>query len=401
MAALHLTVVTWAKFATCYQEFTSRGDAAYIDDFRTSAAVLRLRGRAEQAERFLRRHGMPARASRNVKEQIDILCGIVPHPVVAVTWIDALRYPVDPLMRAGIVCVTATACAILVVWPLVNAFLLQERAQIVLVTAATTRTAIMALALLRFKYITPRLVWKLLEKRLIGSLPSLIAYSLPAFDDRLRYLHGLEWYTYVVVALLFVWLALISFSSLLRSSVEQGLTRRKLPLSGDDRREAETLLSETETAAGAVYELIDGADISDWMRQFGVLLKADCDEMINQLRCCAERPQSVGRTLYPRAPKFKVVVIGAVITGLGLAAYRDYPIALAERCAYGSWAMGLWLWRFFSAYFAPENMLDLFSKVGSGEALALVTVTLWVLVTDGAVLRSSGSCRRYRRSSSR
>lgn len=373
MQALTSWLVRQGRQTTVYRDWSNGQDPDFLRNFELSPAVLKLRGHAAKAETFLRRQSMPARASKNVKDQIDILHG---------------RLPIDPLGRCITVCATAILSAFLMSWAIVNVSLLQANASIVLATAATIRNANIVLALLRYRYISGRLVWKFLEDRLIPAAPSLIAYSVPAFSNRYRYLYGSEWYTFVVAAILVIWLCLISFSSWTRVAYEQALTRRKLSLTNEDKDEAFTLLDAFENALSNVYPLLDDPTISDRLRHLMNFLKADCNDLVEQLRLCCGRaePARQNKVKYALAPKLPVWLFGVAIIASNIAAFIQQPILLAERSAFGSWVIARLGHCCFSWRQSSRNMLDLFSSIASGAALALVTVILPMIASRGAVL---------------
>src|SRR5688500_1752669 len=73
MQALPSWLISQGKRTTVYQDWSSRQAPVFLRNFESSPAVLKLRNLAANAETFLRRHSIPVRASKNVKDQIDVL----------------------------------------------------------------------------------------------------------------------------------------------------------------------------------------------------------------------------------------------------------------------------------------------------------------------------------------
>lgn len=299
--------------------------------------------------------------------------------------IERVRQPTNYPHRIPLIIRTGLLVLAVTIPQLAIAFCLQEWNAFARATADHGRTLFMFIGLCRFPSINLPLIWLFAQNRLIGSLPSIIFYSIPAFYKPLRYLYGTPSYTYAVIPVLLIWLVTISFHDPLRIAWARAFTRGRSDTSDEDRAEAKTLqdretlrrLDSWHQATSDFERLIDGITTSDPMGQHLSLLKKNIEYGCSILeRSLENSPSKIpAQTHYPRGEKFPILVAALACMLSDILTNLDKPFFMTEKVAINTWVTARLFWCAWSKHQSKTDMQKLCCDLLSGPTLSLVLVT--------------------------
>ena len=260
------------------------------------------------------------------------------------------------------------------------AFCLEEWNTVARATADHGRTVVMFIALATFPSINPPLIWLFAQNRLIGSLPSIIFYSIPAFYKPLRYLYGTDSYTYAVIPVLLIWLAIISFYDPLRIAFTRALTRKQSQITAEARAEAQTLKERGQQLTLRFELAIEPIATSDPMGQHVSLLKKDIEYACLSLEHSMQEqryatPVPPAQTHYPRGEKFPILIAALACMLSDILTNLDKPFFMTEKVAINAWITARLFLCAWSNHQSKADMQKLCCDLLSGPTLSLVLVT--------------------------
>lgn len=294
--------------------------------------------------------------------------------------IDPLRQPLNHAHRIVLVIGTAILALAITIPQIAIAYCLQEWNAVARATGDHARTVVMFIALARYPSINLPLIWLFLQNRLIGSLPSIIFYAVPAFYKPLRQLYGTPAYTYAVIPVLIKWLALISFYGHLRIAWTRFRTRKEPPLTGQHLAEAKALLERWQRLILCLETELDALKTSDLMGQSISLLKKYIENTCSALEHAIgtspnPAPIEPEQTHYPRPEKFAILVAALACMLADITTNLDKPFFMTEKVAINAWITARLFWCAWSLYQSKTDILKLCCDLVSGPTLSLALVT--------------------------
>lgn len=299
----------------------------------------------------------------------------------AAYWAHAAQYQIaclqqraKPARRALLIIGTATLVLTIIIPQIAIAFRLQEWSTVARATSDHARTVVMFIALARFQSINLPLIWLFAQNRLIGSLPSIIFYSIPAFYKPLRYLYGTASYTYAVIPVLLVWLVLISFSAPLRTAWMRCRAHKEPHLTGERLVEGQLLSNRWQQLILRLEREMDTIHTSDVMGQLISLVKKYVESTCSALHH-AQGTSSPAQTHYPRPEKFAILVAAVACMLADIVTNLDKPFFLTEKVAINTWVTARLFWCAWSPHQSTTDMLKLCCDLLSGTTLSLAFVT--------------------------
>jgi hypothetical protein len=294
--------------------------------------------------------------------------------------IDYLQKPVGPARRAALVIGAAMLVLCVSIPQIAIAYRLQEWSTVARAIGDHWRTYFMFAALARTPYINLPLIWLFAQNRVIGSLPSIAFYSVPAFCEPLRYLYGTPSYTYAVIPALLVWLALISFSGSLRVAWTRCSTRKEPLLTGEQLEGANVLLDRWQQLVFQFERQLHDINTSDLMGQNISLVKKYIENTCSALQYAGgsySSRQSIppAQTLNPRSEKFAILVAALACMLIDILINLDKLFFVTEKVAINTWVSARLFWCAWSLYQSRTDMLKLCCDLLSGPTLSLILVT--------------------------
>lgn len=299
-------------------------------------------------------------------------------------WADGAQYQIDHLQNRGrrhprALLVTGAALLLLFVTIPQGAIAvcLQEWNTAARACADHGRTVFMFFALANLLSINLPLVLLFAQNRLIGSVPSILFYAIPAFYQPRRYLYHDPHYVYWVIPALLVWLVWISFTDHIRIASTNFSTRKEPHLTGEALAEATTLLQRWRDILQRLNKEIDAITTSDLTGQIISLIKKNAENVCASLERAIgpDAPPRPAQTHYPRTEKVAILVAAIACMLADILSNLDKPFFMTEKVAINIWITARLSWCAYSLYQSKKDILKLCCDLISGPTLSLFLVT--------------------------